>query len=124
MVICDTNIIIEVLKDDKDTINIINKIGIENISISSVTIMELYYGALNKKELNLIKKYLSSLNVIQISSLISENSVKLIENYSKSHGLQIPDAIIASTSILYGEKLFTYNIKDFKFISGLDLYNL
>jgi hypothetical protein len=53
MILCDTNIIIEILKGNKGTINIIESIGLENIAISSVTVMELYFGALNKRELNI-----------------------------------------------------------------------
>ena len=33
-----------------------------------------------------------------------------------------PDAIIAASSITYNLTLFTYNIKDFKFIKELNLY--
>ena len=50
MILCDTNVIIETLKGDDKTIKIIERIGLENIAISSVTVMELYFGALNKRE--------------------------------------------------------------------------
>ena len=57
MILCDTNVIIEALKGDDKTIKIIERIGLENIAISSVTVMEMYFGALNKRELNKIKKH-------------------------------------------------------------------
>lgn len=47
MILCDTNIIIEVLKKNPAVIQTIEKIGLDKISISIVTAMELYYGALN-----------------------------------------------------------------------------
>jgi predicted nucleic acid-binding protein len=34
--LCDTNVIIEILKGDEKTIKIIERIGLENIAISSV----------------------------------------------------------------------------------------
>ena len=52
---------------------------------------------------------------------ISELAVSMIESYSKSHGLQIPDAIIAATALSFEMKLFTLNLKDFKYIDGLNL---
>ena len=52
MILCDTNVIIETLKGDEKTIKFVERIGLENIGISSVTVMELYFGALNKRELN------------------------------------------------------------------------
>ena len=121
MILCDTNVIIEILKGNKRTINIIESIGLENIAISSVTVMELYFGALNKSELNKIKKHLQALNIVHFDTDISESAIKLIERFSKSHGLQIPDAIIAATAMTSKIKLFTFNLKDFKYIDGLKL---
>ena len=119
MILCDTNVIIEILKGNKRTINFIESIGLENIAISSVTVMELYFGALNKRELNKIKKHLQALNIVHFDTDISESAIKLIERFSKSHGLQIPDAIIAATAMTSKIKLFTFNLKDFKYIDGL-----
>ena len=48
MILCDTNVIIEILKGNKRTMSIIENIGLENIAISSITVMELYFGAFNK----------------------------------------------------------------------------
>ena len=124
MILCDTNVIIETLKGDDKTIKIIERIGLENIAISSVTVMELYFGALNKRELNKIKKYLKALNLVHFDNNVSELAVSLIESYSKSHGLQIPDAIIAATALSLEIKLFTLNLKDFRYIDGLKLQKL
>ena len=84
--------------------------------------MELYFGALNKRELSKIKKHLKALNTVHFDNDISELAVSMIESYSKSHGLQIPDAIIAATALSFEMKLFTLNLKDFKYIYGLNLY--
>jgi predicted nucleic acid-binding protein len=83
--------------------------------------MELYYGALNKKELNKIKKFLDDFDLLLINEGISEIALDLIEKHSKSHGLEIPDALIAATSIFYSIPLLTYNKKDFKYIRSLNL---
>lgn len=124
MVLCDTNVIIEFFKGNNKTLKELEQIGYDNIAISAITVMELYYGALNKKELNKIKKCIYSLNVYLIDSSISEISIELIEEYSKSHNLMIPDAIIAATAISLQMGIFTYNIKDFSFIKELKLYKL
>ncbi len=47
------------------------KIGEENIALSSVTAAELIFGALNKRELNNIKKDIQQLEVLQINKKIS-----------------------------------------------------
>ena len=123
MVLCDTNIIIEIFKGNLKTIELIDKIGLANISISSITAMELLYGALNKRELNKIKKNINSLKIIDFNEDISERALLLIGSYAKSHNLQIPDAIIAATALFYETPLLTYNLKDFKYIKNIDIYS-
>jgi predicted nucleic acid-binding protein len=122
MVIIDTNVIIESLKGREKTIEILEKIGIENIAISSISEMELYVGALNKKELLFIKKRLEQIEIFDFDKRISRKSAELVFEFSKSHNLDIPDSIIAATCLVYDIPLFTYNTKDFKFIPGLKLY--
>lgn len=121
MVICDTNVIIEYFKGNELTKKILNSILSEDIAVSVITLMELMIGALNKRELKKIKRAINSFIILQISEEISEMAITLIEKYSKSHGLKIPDALIAATAIYHNAKLWTYNVKDFHYIDGLNL---
>ena len=120
-ILCDTDVIIEYLKGNETTKKILDKINAENIVLSAITLMELFYGALNKRELNKIKRALNEFDILLLNEDITQIAIKLIENYSKSHGLKIPDALIASTAIYYDIPLWTYNLKDFRFIDGLRL---
>ena len=52
MILCDTNIFINAFNNRKDTIEKMNKIGFENIAISTITAMELFRGMRNKKQLD------------------------------------------------------------------------
>ncbi|MBX2974610.1 MAG: type II toxin-antitoxin system VapC family toxin [Ignavibacteriaceae bacterium] len=122
MVLCDTNIIIELLKGNVKVINVIEKIGLDNIGISAITEMELYFGAFNKSELKFITKHLHGIPSYHIHNDISIMAVTLTEQYSKSHKLSIPDALIAATAIINNFELFTLNIKDFKYIPNIKLY--
>ena len=121
-ILCDTDVIIEYLKGNETTKKIFDKLERANITLSTITLMELYYGALNKRELNKIKRALSEFNILPLNEEITEIAINLIETYSKSHGLKIPDALIASTAIYYDFSLWTYNIKDFRFIENLSLF--
>ncbi len=97
-ILCDTDVIIEYLKGNETTKKIFDKLERANIALSAITLMELYYGALNKRELNKIKRALSEFNILPLNEEITEIAINLIEKYSKSHGLKIPDALIASTA--------------------------
>jgi len=122
MIILDTNIIIELFKRNVETEKLLKNIDEEEFAISIITSMELYYGAIDKRELNKIKKFLKSFNLLTINEEISKIALDLIEKYSKSHGLSIPDALIAATSLYYEVPLLTYNKKDFRYIEGLELF--
>jgi len=123
MILFDTNIIVETLKKNIQAINTFQHIGAENVSVSAVTAMELYFGALDKRELMKIKKHIKLLRIIHVSPEISEKAMNLIEKYAKSHALHIADAFIAATAIHYRLELLTYNVKDFKFIENIKLYS-
>lgn len=99
LILADTNIIIELLKNNTHIINIINSIGLDRIAISSITVMELLYGALNKNESRKIKKSLGAFEIIQINKEVSQIAIELIDNYALSHKLNLPDAFIAAIAL-------------------------
>ncbi|MGY6528971.1 MAG: PIN domain-containing protein [Cyanobacterium sp.] len=122
MILCDTNILIEFYKNNKEIINQLEKIGVSNLAISAITQSELYFGAINKNELNAIKKNLNFIYSCPINKKISDQFIVLMETYSLSHKLTIPDALIASTALVYQWELYTLNLKDFYYINQLKLY--
>jgi hypothetical protein len=60
MVLCDTNIFISAFNGRQDTIDQLGKIGLDEIVLSAVTVMELFQGMGNKDELARMKKKLST----------------------------------------------------------------
>ena len=74
------------------------------------------------QKLTKISKKLSRFNIALINNNITIQSFELIQKYRLSHGLLLPDSIIAATALISGFELYTYNVKDFKFILGLKLF--
>lgn len=126
-VICDTDVLIEFFDEKKarhsQTVASINEIEIDNILISAISKMELIKGTLHKEHSQQVAKKLKRLDTILLSPEITVRTIELLNTYHLSHGLAIPDALIAATSLETGIKLFTYNVRDFKFIKGLNLYS-
>jgi predicted nucleic acid-binding protein len=94
------------------------------LAISTITLMELFRGAFNQNEIRSIKKTFADYKRIEIDTNISTLARNLIESYSKSHNLQIPDALIAATAITAKLPLFTLNTADFAFIPKTQLWPL
>lgn len=116
--IVDSCVFIDIFRGDSV---IANSLLNNTIYVSDLVAMELYQGASSKKELQIIQYYLSSFQPLPITETISEATKLLMLQFSKSHGLQIPDAFVAASSLESGITLFTYNVRDFKFIPGINI---
>ncbi len=126
-IICDTDVMIDYWDKTKPrhatTKSTLEKsIELDNVVLSAVTKMELMLGANSKTDMTRITTKLSRFNIALINNHITLQAFDLIENYRLSHGLSLPDSIIAATALIANLDLFTYNTKDFKFISQLKLY--
>ena len=118
-ILIDTCIFIDIFRGDKDLLEYLKTL---KVVISPIVYMELLQGTKDKMELNKIDKFLKQFELKQIDESISVKSIEMIRLYSKSHNLGIPDAIIASTSIIVKFPLFTFNSKDFKFIPEIKFF--
>ena len=121
MILCDTNVLIETYRGNNHIIDVLKNIEQQNIAVSDVTCAELLYGARNKKELTTIRKDLNKLTILPIQTAISSLSVELVEKYTLSHKLSLPDAIIGATALIHDIALFNLNLEDFKFIENLKI---
>jgi len=125
-VICDTDVLIEYFDKKKtrhlQSKTLIEEIGIDNVLISAISKMELIKGTLHKEHSQQVAKNLKRFDTILLNPEITYRAIELLNTHHLSHGLAIPDASIAATSIETGLNLFTYNIRDFHFIKALKLY--
>ena len=122
IVLCDTNILVELSKRNHEIIHELKVIGSANIAVSAITAGEFIFGALNKQELTKILKALNAIRIIHLDVAVSEFAVALVKSYALSHTLAVPDALIAATALIHKMPLYTLNRKDFRFISDLQLY--
>lgn len=128
-IVCDTDVMIDywdvLCQRHSQTKAILeNKVGLDNIVISAITKMELLMGASNKDEESKIRKKLNRFNIALINNEITEEAILLFETYRLSHGLAIPDCFIGSTAKIMNLELFTYNLKDYRFMSKLKLFDI
>jgi predicted nucleic acid-binding protein len=120
MTLLDTNILIEIYRDNVNIASIVD--DIQDIAVCDVVRAELFYGARNKHEMQEISADLEEFPVLSLSPQISEMAVNLVKTYCLSHKLEFADALIAATAILHNAELFTLNRKDFAYIPNLKLY--
>lgn len=121
MILCDTNVFINLFRGDANIKATLEKIGDENIAFSIITFAEILYGT-PKSQLPAIKSFFEQLTPIDLDQDISREFKGLILSYAFSHRIGIPDTLIAATAISQGLTLFTENKKDFDFIPGIKFF--
>lgn len=87
--------------------------------LSIVSAMELLVGCRNATEMKHVRQFLGQVLVLPLDAAISQRAMTLIESYSLSHGLLIPDGLIAATALEHALPLFSKNMKHFQMIQGL-----
>lgn len=117
----DTDVIIWYLRGNSKAYEFVE--NLDNFYISAVTYMELVQGMRNKHELNLFRKGLNSwgTEILYINQEISAKAVFFIEDFYLSNSVQLADALIAATAIVYGLPLVTGNDKHYKPIKNLQI---
>ena len=123
-VIVDSDILIFVSRDDPSAISFVDRLeNTRGVAISAVSAFELIIGSRDKNELSQIKKFLNRFEHLHIDEETSATALTLLEQFTLSHGLLMPDALIAATALVNKLDLGTINRKDFRFIEGLRLVN-
>ncbi len=89
------------------------------IRISIISAMELIRGCRNTRELRQVQTLLSEMTILPVSTAASETAYRLVEALYLSHGLAVPDALIAATAIEHRLAVYTRNTRHFEPISGL-----
>lgn len=120
--IIDTSVVIDHLRQKKKISTLLTQILTKgmNIKMSLITVGELYSGLyLPTQE----KEFEKILNVAEILSIDFEIAKKAGE-VRRVTNIGLMDAFTAATAISLGLQLATLNEKDFKKVSGLDLYKI
>jgi predicted nucleic acid-binding protein len=121
-VMIDTDILIDVARSVDAAINRLNaEAQTATLVISTITQMELLVGCRNKTELQNLQQFLQRYQRIKLDETVSDRAMQLLEDYYLSHGLLIPDALIAATALVQDIPLLSKNQRDFRFIQKLNL---
>jgi len=116
-------VLIWYFRGNQDARDFIKSIPYEDRSISSLCIMELIQGCLDKKEIKTAKEFIKEniSTVIHPDERISEKAILLLERHALSDGLRTVDAIIAASALVKYTNFATANYKHFKNISNLNI---
>lgn len=121
LVVVDTDILIDAGHEIQGAVDYLQNAERDStLAISAITKMELMVGCRNKAELRIVEQFLTRFRLIKLDEIITDTAIDLLQHYRLSHGLLIPDALIAATALSHKAALASKNQKDYRFIDGLN----
>lgn len=118
----DTDVLIFVQRGNTKAARLIDQTEERKISVQ--TILELLQSARNKEQHRVIQKFITDFgfSILPFTENIGHRAMVYIEEYGLSSGLRAGDAIVAATASENRERFCTANMKHFRNIKNLDLY--
>jgi predicted nucleic acid-binding protein len=100
LTLVDTDILIDASRQIGEAIACSDRLEQQSsLAIGVITQMELFVGCRNKTELRKTERFLQRFHIIRLNEAISDKATDLVRQYRLSHGLAIPDALIAATAL-------------------------
>ena len=117
----DTTVLIDLSRGNADAADFVDAARESGrpLFVSVISAMELIAGCRGKAEVEKAEKLIGDFTLVHLSPIESAKAYTFMLAYSKSHGLSIPDALIAATAIAQGLELASDNERHFDVISGL-----
>jgi predicted nucleic acid-binding protein len=108
----DTNILVDYIRHVPVATAWLRSLS-ESPSISVISLLELHVGARSQREERDIDAVCAPLKWLPITDEVAKRGGGFIRHYGLSHGIDIPDALIAATAEHHGLRLATLNVKHF-----------
>lgn len=121
--VVDTSVLIDYLRGGSRWKEILSELeeGVE-FYMPTIVIFELFAGesSKNSDKLKEIKHFLTFFTQIELNQDIAKRAGEIYRDISRT--LDLPDYLIAASALEIGAQVLTFNIKHFKQIPGLKIY--
>ncbi len=113
MIICDTDIMIDILRGHPAAITWFDTIRDETVALPGIVMMELLQCCRSKAEQQRLQKFFRNSPILWPSAEACSKALKHFAANYFSHGIGILDALIAETSVEARYPLHTFNQKHY-----------
>jgi predicted nucleic acid-binding protein len=90
------------------------------MQVPGIVAMELLVGCRNLADLQRTQQFLNSFTVVWPEAGEFAQAYELLAALRLTSGLSIPDCLIAAIALARSARLYTFNLKHFRVIAGLD----
>src|SRR6266566_3120898 len=114
----DTDVLIDYLRDRAESVAYLESQSFP-LSISAITVAELYAGVREGAERVALDQFINSFQVVGIDAEFASRAGIIRRDFGKSHGTGLADAIIAATAESQQADLVTLNSKHFQMLKDV-----
>lgn len=114
----DTDVLIDYLRDQAESVSYLERLT-PPLSVSAVTVAELYAGVRDGAERAVLDQFIDSFQVIAVDKEIAIRAGIIRRDFGRSHGTGVADAIIAATAEAQQASLVTLNNKHFQMLKNV-----
>jgi tRNA(fMet)-specific endonuclease VapC len=117
----DTDVLIDCLRGTSAARAWLEQSANQAFQVPGIVAMELLMGCQNKAELGRTQTFLHAFDIAWPEASEFAQAYELLAGRRLNSGLGIPDCLIAAMAIARSARLFTFNLKHFQAIEGLDV---
>jgi predicted nucleic acid-binding protein len=114
----DTDVMVDFLRGNPKAVALLTEHS-PRILLSAIVVAELYAGVRGEEELQILDSLVSLFRIIPVSPELARDGGLLKNEYAKSHGVGLADAIIAASAKAEQAELKTLNTKHYPMFKGL-----
>jgi hypothetical protein len=118
--VVDTDVLIEALRGDNTARAWLATLEPRVLGIPVLVRMEILLGARDAREWRTLGEELDRYRILHLETGDSERARDWFDQFHLSHGIGIVDCLIAAIPFRLGTPFYTFNVKHFLVIPGLD----
>ena len=92
----------------------------EDVRITGVVAMEMVVGCRDQADLLRMARFLDDFDIVWPDEAVCATAYDLLRRHHLATRLGIPDALNAAIALRLGVRLYSFNLKHYRAISGLD----
>ncbi len=117
-ILLDTDVLVDFFRGHSKGVAFVNTHS-DRIILSSIVVAELFAGVMGEEEQAVLENFVSLFRVVPVNEEIAKAGGLYKNEYGKSHGVGLADAILAATADAENAELKTLNTKHYPMVKGL-----
>ncbi len=118
MLLLDTDVLIDYLREQGGAVRFVEGLKAA-FAMSVITVAELWAGVRNEPEERTISGLISACKVMEIDEEIARRGGLFRQQFGRSHGVLLPEALIAATSAVRQLELVTLNRRHYPMLDSV-----